>query len=223
MPSDRDDDRGLRAAHLAIEELRGDLFRLAARVVAVEEELMRRVPAEEREAVEAALDARTPELLARIQAADVGATGRVVMGEPVDKYAVPPLAGGGPPCLELLPICGARCCSFDVPITTQDLDEGVVRWDRANPYLLQQEADERCTHLSREGARCTCYAQRPAVCRAYDCRQDPRVWIDYERRIPVARDASRRHRELTAEERHEQASARELSLMIESRALRRPG
>jgi hypothetical protein len=227
MPSDReadpDADRGLRSALLAIEELRGDLFRLAARVVAVEEELMRRVPPEERAAVEAALDARTPELVKHIQAADVGASGRVVMGDPVDKYEVPPIADGGPPCLELLPICGARCCSLDVAITTQDLDEGVVRWDRANPYLLQQEADHLCTHLSRGGAGCTVYEHRPAVCRQYDCRQDRRIWIDYERRIPVPLDARPRNRDLTADERHAQASARDLSLMLEARSLRRPG
>jgi hypothetical protein len=31
------------------------------------------------------------------------------------------------------------------------------------------------------------YAQRPGACRAYDCRHDPRVWIDFEARIPAPR------------------------------------
>lgn len=223
MATDPDADRGLRAALLAVEELRGDLLRLAARVVALEEELMRRVPADQSAAVLAALDARTPELLEQIEAADIGASGRVVMGEPVDKYEVPPLPDGGPPCLELLPICHARCCSLDVPLTTQDLDEGVLRWDRANPYLLQQEADRHCTHLSRSGAGCTCYQHRPAACREYDCRQDRRIWIDFEKKILVPLDERPRDRALTADQRHAQARARQLSLMIEARSLRRPG
>lgn len=215
-------DRGLRAALLAIEELRGDLFRLAARVVALEEELVRRVPADERAAALAGLDARTPELVKQIEAADVNATGRVAMGEPVDKYAVPPIPDGGPPCLELLPICHARCCSLDVPLTSQDLDEGVVRWDRGNPYLLQQDADKHCTHLSRSGAGCTCYEHRPAACRQYDCRQDKRIWIDYEKKIPLPIEDRPRDLALTAEQRQAHATSRQLSLMIEARSLRRP-
>jgi hypothetical protein len=34
---------------------------------------------------------------------------------------------------------------------------------------------------------CTVYAQRPGACRAYDCRHDPRVWIDFDARIPAPR------------------------------------
>ena len=218
-----DSDRGLRAALLAIEELRVDLFRLAARVVALEEELTRRVAPEERAAVEATLDARTPELLQQIEAADVHASGRLFVGEVVDKYQVPPIADGGPPCLELLPICGARCCSLDVTLSTQDLDEGVLRWDHGTPYLLQQDADHLCTHLSRSGAGCTCYEHRPAPCRQYDCREDRRIWIDYEKKIPVPLDERPRDRVLTAEQRREHAGARALSLMVEARSLRRPG
>jgi hypothetical protein len=214
-------DRGLRAAFLAIEELRGDVLRLAARVVAVEDELMRRVPADEQAATMAALDERTPELYQQILAADVGATGRVMMGEPIDKYAVPPLPDGGPPCLVLLPICGARCCSLDVPLTTQDLDEGVVRWDHGNPFLLEQE-DGRCAHLG-PGATCSCYEHRPAPCREYDCRQDRRIWIDYAQRILVPLGERPRERTLTPEQRADQATTRQLSLMVEARSLRRPG
>jgi hypothetical protein len=218
-----DDERGLRAALLAIEELRDDLYQLAARVIAMEEELVRRVPFEERAQVEAALAARAPAIVQQIRAADINAPGRAVLGTPGDKYAVPPLPDGGPPCLELLPICEARCCALDVPITSQDLDEGILRWDRGQPFLLQQEADRLCTHLSRSGAGCTCYEHRPAVCREYDCRNDRRIWVDYEKRIPVPIAERQPNPPLTADERHEAASARQFSLMIESRTLRRPG
>jgi hypothetical protein len=29
------------------------------------------------------------------------------------------------------------------------------------------------------------YEHRPAICRTYDCRKDPRIWIDFEKRIPA--------------------------------------
>jgi hypothetical protein len=32
---------------------------------------------------------------------------------------------------------------------------------------------------------CTVYDDRPGTCREYDCREDKRVWIDYEKRIPA--------------------------------------
>jgi hypothetical protein len=215
-------DRGLRAALLAIEELRGDLLNLAAHVLALQEELEERVAPGEVDAVEASVQARIPEILRKIRSADVSADGRVHIGDPIDKYDVPPLAGGGPPCFELLPLCEARCCSFEVPLSTQDLDEGVIRWDRGKPYLLLHEADRYCTHLSREGAGCTCYAQRPAPCREYDCREDPRVWIDYEKRIVAPRPEYPCDPPLSSEERHQLAVAREVSLMVEAQSLRRP-
>jgi hypothetical protein len=218
-----DPDRGLRAALLAIEELRGDLLQLAAHVIALQEELERHVEPDEADAIQASVRARIPELLRKIRAADVRADGRVHIGDSIDKYDVPALAGGGPPCFELLPICEARCCSFEVPLSTQDLDEGVLRWDRGRPYLIQHEADRYCTHLSREGAGCTSYAQRPAPCREYDCRDDPRVWTDYEQRIVAPRAADPTDAPLSNDSRDVLAYAREMSLVVEAHSLRRRG
>lgn len=212
MTSDRDatGDRGLRAALLAIEELRGDLLKLAAHVIALEEELGARAEG---------VQARIPELLAKIRAADVHGDGRVHLGDPIDKYQVPPLPDGGPPCLELLPICQARCCSLDVPLSTQDLDEGVIRWDRGAPYLIQHR-DGRCVHQTSEHA-CACYEHRPAPCREYDCREDRRIWIDYDKRIPTPIDERPPDRTLTSETRHVLSFARQLSFMAEATSLRR--
>lgn len=214
----RDELRALRAALLAVEELRGDLLRLAARVVALEDELTRRLPPAEAAAVTAAVEARTPALLAEIQAADLGGPSRLQLGLAVDKYQVPAPADGGPPCLELLPVCQARCCSFTFALSTQDLDEGVVRWDRGRPYLIAQEADGWCTHLSRAGAGCTCYAQRPAPCRSFDCRGDRRVWADYERRVLAELPAG--DAPPSADARREAARGHELALALEAAALR---
>jgi len=173
----------LRAAHLAIAELREDLHALAAQVVALTE----RVAPEEAEAEQVA--ERTEVLRREIALADERSQGsgdRLVLGNAEDKYAVTEDAGdGGPPCAELLPICGARCCSFEVALSTQDLDEGVLRWSYAAPYLLERGEGGMCSY--HDGAGCLTYATRPATCRRYDCRGDARVWADYERRIVADR------------------------------------
>ena len=36
---------------------------------------------------------------------------------------------------------------------------------------------DRATH------RCGVYEQRPIPCRGYDCREDGRIWLDFERRV----------------------------------------
>lgn len=177
-------DRGLRTALLVIEELRGDVVRLAAQVVAQGEALSRLQaaadPARSAAEHEEALAARTDELDGAIRARDLKNVLHVELAAPVDKYAV---ATSGPPCLEILPVCQARCCGLTFALTSQDLDEGVVRWDHGRPYLIRHGADGVCTHLDRAGRGCTCYQHRPAPCRSYDCRHDPRIWIDFDRRL----------------------------------------
>jgi Fe-S-cluster containining protein len=107
---------------------------------------------------------------------------RVEVAESVDKYALTDLPEI--PCAELLPLCKARCCRLHFTLSYQDLDEGVVRWDYDRPYRIRRKADGACHHLAAGGG-CQIYAQRPAVCRRFDCRRDPRIWLDYERRIPA--------------------------------------
>jgi Fe-S-cluster containining protein len=208
--------RALRAAWLAVEETRGDLLRLAAQVVALTEELEHRGGADDPE-IAARLEARAQALLPRIQMSDLQEPGRLHLGDFEDKYEV--ATDDGPPCHELLPLCEARCCSFVFALSSQDLDEGVIRWDHGRPYLIRQEADGYCTHLAR-GTGCTVYAQRPAPCRKFDCRNDPRVWIDYQRRIVAPRDAVGDPPE-DAFELRERVRRRELALTAEAWALRR--
>jgi len=69
-------------------------------------------------------------------------------------------------------------------LTRQDLDEGIVRWDRDRPYLNQRQPDGYCVHCAHDSRRCTIYERRPGLCRTYDCRGDTRIWLDFERRIP---------------------------------------
>ena len=84
-----------------------------------------------------------------------------------------------------------RCCKLTVALSSADLDEGVIRWDYGQPYMIRQRAsDGFCVHNDPATHGCTVHAQRPLVCRKYDCRDDARVWIDYDKRIPAPLDAA---------------------------------
>ncbi len=88
-------------------------------------------------------------------------------------------------CHNRIHLCKARCCSFRFFLTKQDLDEGVARWDYGNPYWIKQSSDGYCVHSDSATRACTIHAKRPHVCRKYDCRNDSRVWIDFDKMIPA--------------------------------------
>lgn len=99
-----------------------------------------------------------------------------------DKYAIPPEKLPAIDCEARIPLCRAACCSMRFALSAQDLDEGVMRWELGQPYRNRVGPDTRCVHQHRQTFGCTIYAQRPAVCRVYDCRNDRRIWVDFERR-----------------------------------------
>lgn len=189
-------ERAIRSLHMSDLELRDALLKLAARVVALTDELTRRLDGVEpvpappgtpapppTTTVEAATDAAIEPTLAAIRASDAQSPGRVSLdlGESKYRTASPPI-----PCAELIPLCQARCCTLSFALSTEDLDEGVIRWDYGQPYLIRQRAsDGYCVHNDPDGRGCTVHAYRPRVCRSYDCRKDARVWIDYEQRVPA--------------------------------------
>jgi hypothetical protein len=186
-----DVERGFRAVNMGIADLRDDLHRLAAQVVALTEELQRRLDPADAPGLERAVSEATGPTFDKIQAAveDAASMNRLHLHVIEDKYAIEQV--DGPPCTELIPICHGRCCRLIFALSTQDLDEGVVRWDYGRPYMIRQRAsDGYCVHSDPTGRGCTVYEQRPAVCRRYDCRSDPRIWADYERRIPASGDAT---------------------------------
>ena len=100
----------------------------------------------------------------------------------VDKYTVP---SSDVDCEARMHLCHGRCCWPSIELTTQDLEEGKLRWTIDEPYLLRKDADGRCTYQDRGTGGCNAYQHRPATCRIYDCRQDNRVWLDFEKRIPA--------------------------------------
>jgi hypothetical protein len=192
-----DFERAIRFLNVTDLEARDTLLRLAAQVVALTDELTRRLDGVEPEpapantpatpsgkTVEAAVAATIEVTTAKVRAGDARSIGRVWLEEDLeDKQTV---EGPDIPCGELLPLCGARCCKMEFPLSTRDLDEGVIRWDYGRPYMIRQRASDRfCVHNDPATHACTVHAQRPIVCRKYDCRNDERVWLDYEKRIPA--------------------------------------
>jgi Fe-S-cluster containining protein len=115
------------------------------------------------------------------------------------------------------------CCKLDVPLSTQDLDEGVLRWNYGRPYLLAHRDDGYCTHNDAATGGCTQHARRPAICREYSCRDDHRIWADFDRRIlaapveqlPLSGDPPGETFDL-----HARARRRQLALAMEAASLR---
>ncbi len=186
--------RGLNTADLMV---RDQLLHLAAQMVALTDEVTRRLDGVEPKpappntpadppimTVENMVALTTDDHLHKVRANDAYHDNGVaydLVGE--SKYDA---VVESPPCEELLPLCHSRCCRLRFALSTEDLDEGIVRWDYGRPYLIRQrESDRYCVHNDPETKFCTVHAVRPRVCRSYHCKDDPRIWTDYEKRIPA--------------------------------------
>ncbi len=86
-------------------------------------------------------------------------------------------------CENRLHLCRAACCRLQFALSQQDLEEGIVKWDFSRPYLICQGKDGYCTHLENNSCQCSVYQNRPVPCRAYDCREDERIWEDFDNKI----------------------------------------
>jgi Fe-S-cluster containining protein len=107
---------------------------------------------------------------------------RVVLGPETDKHTVevPKID-----CAARMHLCKARCCRLAVALDFQDLDDG-LRWEYGRPYeLKRRREDGYCVYSAPGSHACTAYEVRPAICRAYDCTEDKRIWDDFEQRIPA--------------------------------------
>src|SRR5262245_56817614 len=107
---------------------------------------------------------------------------RVRLRTLVDKYEQPVSPVD---CESRVHLCHARCCTFLVELSRQDVEEGGLLWDIEQPYLLRRDADGFSRRRARETKSYGVYQNRPAACRTYDCRTDQRVWIDFDKRIPA--------------------------------------
>jgi len=84
-------------------------------------------------------------------------------------------------CAGRVHLCHATCCRLPFALSHQDVREGIVRWNLGQPYVIDQGGDGCCAHMDRETRGCTIYAHRPVPCRGFDCRQDTRIWLDFEK------------------------------------------
>ncbi len=117
------------------------------------------------------------QLNTRFKQADIGVR---VRREEVDKYAI--TCQLNTDCESRLHLCRAACCSMAYPLTMQDIKEG-IRWSLGRPFLNARGQDGYCVHWEHSNCRCSIYEQRPAVCREYSCRQDSRIWLDFDKMI----------------------------------------
>ncbi len=173
-------ERALRFLNNTVTMMRDELLQLGAQVVTLTRKL------EEKGAVaEADVMADMPGAVEVVRVMDEAVPPlRVELSDDIsDKYDVesPPI-----PCAELIPLCRARCCKLVFRLSTQDLEERQVRWDYGRPYWNLRRADDGyCVHNTPQSGGCDVYQHRPATCRTFDCRADKRIWIDYDKRIPV--------------------------------------
>jgi hypothetical protein len=106
----------------------------------------------------------------------------VLLQEPeYDKYN---FAGGVKiDCENRVHLCKAACCRLPFALSKQDIQEGVIHWNLGQPYIIAQGKAGYCTHLDRGCHRCTVHEHRPVPCRAYDCRKDNKIWLDFENKV----------------------------------------
>ena len=124
------------------------------------------------------LDARKDEIADRVQRRFLSKGMGVVLQEPEqDKYAF--AAEAQVDCENRVHLCKAACCRMLFPLSRQDIAERIVMWDLEAPYLIAQTEDGWCRHLDRAACKCTVREHRPLPCRAYECRNDPRIWSDF--------------------------------------------
>jgi hypothetical protein len=128
------------------------------------------------------LDERKAEVAKRLAKKNADKGVGVLLQEPeYDKYTFEGEAKID--CENRVHLCRAACCRLPFALSKQDIREGIVHWDLGQPYIIAQEKDGYCTHLERSCQRCTIREHRPVPCRAYDCRKDKKIWLDFENKI----------------------------------------
>ena len=91
--------------------------------------------------------------------------------------------GAAVDCENRVHLCKAACCKLPLALSKEDIQEGKLRWELHQPYMLAHAPDGHCVHMDRETHRCGVYGQRPIPCRGYDCSKDTRIWLDFENKV----------------------------------------
>jgi Fe-S-cluster containining protein len=77
-------------------------------------------------------------------------------------------------------LCQAICCHLPWPLSQEEIDAGHAQWDPERPFYISIGPTGSCVHNSEEHHGCTIYDNRPRPCRAYSCKNDRRIWKDFE-------------------------------------------
>jgi len=126
------------------------------------------------------LEQRKKEVAGYFEQQDQGSKVHLVATE--DKYA--PETTSLVDCENRIHLCKACCCKLWFALSVQDLEERIVRWNYAQPYAIARGEDGYCMHQECTGAhRCGVYGNRPLTCRTYTCKDDKRIWLDFEGRV----------------------------------------
>jgi Fe-S-cluster containining protein len=83
-------------------------------------------------------------------------------------------------CGERMHICKGVCCKLNFALTPEEVESRNFKWELGHPYYIRHEKTGYCSHLDEQKQCCTVYDKRPAVCRNYSCREDQRIWKDFE-------------------------------------------
>ncbi len=114
--------------------------------------------------------------------AKVAVTPQIELDSTTDKYEV---VNSEVDCGARMHLCHGRCCSFTIRLSEQDVREGELEWQIDKPYLLSKDRLGYCVYQQKDTGFCGTYQNRPALCRRYDCKEDRRIWLDYEKMIPA--------------------------------------
>lgn len=86
-------------------------------------------------------------------------------------------------CAERLHICKAVCCKLSFPLSQEEIEGGIVKWDLGRPYYNRSKENGYCVHIDQPCLNCKIYEHRPQVCKVYDCSNDKRIWKDFENMV----------------------------------------
>ena len=129
------------------------------------------------------LDARKQEVGQRLaQEFQAKAMGALLQDPEYDKYTFED--GVAINCRERVDFCRASCCRIPFALSKQDINEGLIRWELGQPYLIAHGQDGYCEHFDRRKFGCSVYERRPVPCRGFDCSRDDRIWSDFENMTP---------------------------------------
>jgi len=118
------------------------------------------------------------ELGQKLQEGGVG----VILQDPApNKYSLK--NGEKVDCANRIHLCRAACCRLSFALSGQDVQEGIVRWNLGQPYMIAHDEDGYCAHLDRASLTCKIYEHQPVTCQTYHCRNDGRIWLDFEKMI----------------------------------------